>query len=76
MLVTNKAPDFTAKAVLPNNTIEENFILSKQMKDKMFILFFYPLDFTFVCPSEIIAFNHRVAEFKKRNCDVLGVSVA
>ena len=53
------APDFTAKAVMPNNSIEDNFNLKKYLNGKKAILFFYPLDFTFVCPSEIIAFNNR-----------------
>jgi peroxiredoxin (alkyl hydroperoxide reductase subunit C) len=72
-LVTQKAPDFSASAVLSDNsfgTIE----LSK-LKGKYVILFFYPLDFTFVCPSEILAFHHKIEEFKKKNCEVIGVSV-
>ena len=62
-LVTKEAPDFTAQAVLPNNEISE-LTLSK-MRGKYVVLFFYPLDFTFVCPSEIIAFDKKVEEFKK-----------
>lgn len=72
-LVTKEAPDFTAQAVLPDNTIGE-FKLSS-LKGKYVILFFYPLNFTFVCPSEIIAFNKKLDEFKKRDCEVVGVSV-
>ena len=72
-LVTQEAPDFTAQAVLPDNSFAE-LTLSKY-RGKYVMLFFYPLDFTFVCPSEILAFNKRVAEFKEKNCEVLGVSV-
>ena len=72
-LVTKEAPDFTAQAVMPNNTFEE--IKLSNYKGKYVLLFFYPLDFTFVCPSEIIAFDKKLAEFKERNCEVLGVSV-
>ena len=72
-LVTKPAPDFTAQAVLADNSIAE-FSLSST-KGKYALLFFYPLDFTFVCPSEIIAFNKRVGEFKEKNCEVIGVSV-
>jgi peroxiredoxin 2/4 len=72
-LVTQEAPDFTAQAVLPDNSFAE-LTLSKY-RGKYVILFFYPLDFTFVCPSEILAFNKRVAEFKEKNCEVIGVSV-
>jgi peroxiredoxin (alkyl hydroperoxide reductase subunit C) len=73
-LVTKQAPDFTASAVMPNNTIKEDFKLS-DYQGKYVVLFFYPLDFTFVCPSEIIAFNKKLDEFKKRNTEVIGVSV-
>lgn len=72
-LVTQPAPDFTAQAVLADNSIAE-FSLSS-VKGKYAVLFFYPLDFTFVCPSEIIAFNKKVGEFKEKNCEVIGVSV-
>jgi len=73
-LVTKEAPDFTAAAVLANNTIVEDFTLS-QFKGKQVLLFFYPLDFTFVCPSEIIAFDKKLEEFKCRGVEVVGVSV-
>ena len=73
-LVTKPAPDFTATAVMPDNSFKEDFKLS-DYKGKYVCLFFYPLDFTFVCPSEILAFNKRLDEFKKRNCEVIGVSV-
>jgi peroxiredoxin 2/4 len=72
-LVTQEAPDFTAQAVMPDNSFGE-LTLSK-FRNKYVVLFFYPLDFTFVCPSEILAFNKRLAEFKEKNCEVIGVSV-
>ena len=72
-LVTKEAPDFTAQAVMPDNSFAE-LSLSKY-RGKYVVLFFYPLDFTFVCPSEILAFNKKVAEFKEKNCEVIGVSV-
>lgn len=75
VLVGKEAPDFTAKAVLADNSINENFNLKQYIKGKTAVIFFYPLDFTFVCPSEIIAFNNRIEEFKKRNVLVIGVSV-
>ena len=72
-LVTQEAPDFTANAVLPDNTFAPLTLSS--YRGKYVVLFFYPLDFTFVCPSEIIAFNKRLADFKAKNCEVIGVSV-
>ncbi len=75
VLVGKPAPDFTASAVLANNEIVADFNLKKENKGKNIILFFWPLDFTFVCPSEIIAFNNRLNEFKTRNTQVIGVSV-
>ena len=75
MLVTKKAPDFTAEAVLGNNEIVDNFNLMENLGEKGAVLFFYPLDFTFVCPSEIIAFDHRLDEFTSRGVNVIGVSV-
>ena len=75
MLVTKQAPDFTATAVLADGQIVENFNLKDNMGDKGTVLFFYPLDFTFVCPSEIIAFSHRTKEFTDRGINVIGVSV-
>ncbi|WP_345992298.1 peroxiredoxin [Sulfurimonas sp. HSL-1716] len=75
MLVTNKAPDFTATAVLADGSIVENFNLMENLGKKGAVLFFYPLDFTFVCPSEIIAFSHRIEEFTSRGINVIGVSV-
>lgn len=75
MIVTNKAPDFTATAVLANGQIVEDFNLMDNLGEKGAVLFFYPLDFTFVCPSEIIAFSHRVEEFTSRGINIIGVSV-
>jgi len=74
VLVGKEAPDFTATAVMPDGSFKEDFTLS-DYRGKYVMLFFYPLDFTFVCPSEIIAFDHKLDEFKKRNCEVIGVSV-
>lgn len=74
-LVTKKAPDFTANAVLGDNTIVSDFNLYKNIGDKGAVVFFYPLDFTFVCPSELIAFDHRLKEFKDRGINVIGVSI-
>ena len=73
-LVNKPAPDFTATAVMPDNSFNDKFSLSS-LSGKYTCLFFYPLDFTFVCPSEIIAFDRKLDEFKKRNCEVVGVSV-
>jgi peroxiredoxin (alkyl hydroperoxide reductase subunit C) len=73
-LVTKEAPDFTATTVMGDNSFEENFTLSS-FRGKYVILFFYPLDFTFVCPSEIIAFDKALDSFKEKNCEVIGVSV-
>lgn len=75
VLVGKKAPDFTASAVMPNNEINDNFNLHSYLKGKIGVLFFYPLDFTFVCPSEIIAFDNRLKEFQSRGAEVIGVSV-
>ncbi|WP_321777549.1 peroxiredoxin [Sulfurimonas sp.] len=75
MLVTNKAPDFTATAVLGDGSIVEDFKLSENMGKKGTVIFFYPLDFTFVCPSELIAFDHRLKDFNERGVNVIGVSV-
>jgi peroxiredoxin (alkyl hydroperoxide reductase subunit C) len=74
VLVTKPAPDFTANAVMPDNSIKPDFRLS-DFRGRYVVLFFYPLDFTFVCPSELIAFDHRLPEFKKRGVEVIGVSI-
>jgi peroxiredoxin 2/4 len=75
VLVGKKAPDFTAAAVLANDEIVDSYSFSSATKGKKAVVFFYPLDFTFVCPSELLAFDHRIAEFKKRNVEVIGVSI-
>ena len=75
MLVTKKAPDFTATAVLADGQIVEGFNLYDNIGEKGAVLFFWPLDFTFVCPSEIIAFSKRVEEFEERGIQVIGCSV-
>ncbi|MGK5093025.1 peroxiredoxin [Deltaproteobacteria bacterium TL4] len=73
VLVAKQAPDFKAKAVMPDNSFKE--IKLSDYRGKYVALFFYPLDFTFVCPSEIIAFDHRMEHFAKKKVEVLGVSV-
>ncbi len=75
VLVGRKAPDFTAAAVLANGQIDNQFTLSRAIKDKYGLLVFYPLDFTFVCPSELIALNHRIEEFKARQVETIAVSI-
>lgn len=87
VLVGKLAPDFTASAVLADDSFDDKFNLFSHLgikrddngkvtkKGKKGILFFYPLDFTFVCPSEIIAFDNRVKEFKTRGAELIGVSV-
>ncbi|HCF7448193.1 TPA: peroxiredoxin [Pseudomonas aeruginosa] len=75
VLVGKKAPDFNVAAVLGNGEIVESFTLSKAIKGKYGLVFFYPLDFTFVCPSELIALDHRIPEFQARNVEVIGVSI-
>ncbi len=74
MLVTKKAPNFTAAAVLGNNEIVANFELAKNLGKNGAVLFFWPKDFTFVCPSEILAMDHRVKEFEAKGFNVIGVS--
>lgn len=71
-LVGKKAPEFTAEAVLGG---QFKTVSLAEMKGKWVVLFFYPLDFTFVCPTEILAFSDRVAEFKALGAELLGVSV-
>jgi len=75
VLVGRQAPDFTAAAVLGDGSIVEDYSFSKATGGKYTVVFFYPLDFTFVCPSELIAFDHRLDEFKKRGVEVVGVSI-
>ncbi len=73
-LIGKEAPKFTAPAVLGNNTITPELSLD-DFKGKPLVLFFYPLDFTFVCPTEILEFNRKYTEFKERGVEVVGVSV-
>ena len=75
VLVGKPAPDFTAAAVMADGGIVENFTLSEHIKGKYGLVFFYPLDFTFVCPSEILAFHNRIAKFEELNTAVIGISV-
>ena len=75
VLVGMPAPDFNAKAITPDNSINDSFNLHSYIKNKYAVLFFYPLDFTFVCPSEILAFNKKLDDFKERDTLVIAVSV-
>jgi len=75
MLIGSKAPDFTAAAVMANGEINNTFHFAEQTHGKYALVFFYPLDFTFVCPSELIALDHRIDEFTQRNTIVMGVSI-
>lgn len=75
VLVGRKAPDFCVSAVLGNGSIKEEFRLSEAISGQYGLLFFYPLDFTFVCPSELLALDHRMGEFKKRKVEVISVSI-
>ena len=75
VLVGRAAPDFTAAAVLGSGEIVDSFNLAQAIKGKKAVVFFYPLDFTFVCPSELLAFDHRMEEFKSRGVEVIGVSI-
>lgn len=75
VLVGRPAPDFTAAAVLADGSIVENFKLSDFKGKKYVVLFFYPLDFTFVCPSEIIAHDNRVKQFEEKGVQLIGVSI-
>jgi peroxiredoxin (alkyl hydroperoxide reductase subunit C) len=72
-LVTKSAPEFKAEAVMPDNSFKT--ITLSSYRGKYVLMFFYPLDFTFVCPSEILAFNRQLQDFKAKNCEVLGISV-
>ncbi len=74
LIVTRPAPDFTATAVMPDNSFKEDFRLA-DYRGKYVLLFFYPLNFTFVCPSEILAFNRAVNEFQENHCQLIGVSI-
>ena len=74
VLVGKMAPDFTATAVMPDGSIKADFQLS-DYKGQYVVLFFYPLDFTFVCPTELIAFSKRIKEFEARDVQVVGCSI-
>ena len=74
VLVGNAAPDFTANAVMADGEIKADFNFAEHINGKYAVLFFYPLDFTFVCPSELIAFDHRIEEFTSRGVEVIGCS--
>ena len=75
VIVGNQAPDFTVPAVLGNGELVDNYNFKDATKGKYAVVFFYPLDFTFVCPSELIAFDHRLKTFKEKNVEVIGVSI-
>ncbi|MDX1916446.1 MAG: peroxiredoxin [Rickettsiaceae bacterium] len=75
IFVGKMAPDFTAKAVMADNQIQSDFNLQSYLKNSRGIVFFYPLDFTFVCPSEIISFHNKISEFAHRKTKLLGISV-
>lgn len=75
VLVGRNAPDFTAPAVMANGDIVNALHLNTALKGKYGVLFFYPLDFTFVCPSELIALDRRIPQFKERNVEVIGISI-
>ncbi|MFA5983646.1 MAG: peroxiredoxin C [Methylococcaceae bacterium] len=75
VLVGKQAPDFTVPAVLGDGQIVDSFNFSEATSGKYAVIFFYPLDFTFVCPSELIAMDHRIDEFKSRGVEVIGVSI-
>ena len=72
-LVTHKAPNFTATAVMPDNSFKE--ISLEDYSGKYVVLFFYPLDFTFVCPSDILAFDRKLVDFKEKGVELIGVSI-
>ena len=74
-LVGKNAPDFTSTAIMPDGSVKHDFTLSKYLSEKKGVLFFYPLDFTFVCPSEIIEFHKKIDDFKSRGTLIIGVSV-
>lgn len=75
VLVGKKAPDFNVTAVVDGGDFEENYTLSQFEGKKYVVLFFYPLDFTFVCPTELHAFQEKLADFEKRNVQVIGASI-
>ena len=72
-LVTQQAPEFTAQAVMPDNSFA--VLALSSYRGKYVVLFFYPLDFTFVCPSEVLGFDRKLDEFREKNCELIGISV-
>lgn len=74
VLVGKKSPSFSAKAVINGGEIVDNFSLEQYLGKKYVLFYFYPADFTFVCPTELIAFQNKIAEFEKRNVAVVGCS--
>jgi peroxiredoxin 2/4 len=75
LLIGKEAPDFTADACTPDGQLLEGFNLHQEIDKRYGVIFFYPMDFTFVCPTEILALSSRVEMFKKLNCSVVGISV-
>lgn len=74
-LIGKKAPSFSAPAVINGGEIVENFSLDQFIGEKYVLFFFYPADFTFVCPTELIAFQNKMKEFESRNVQIVGCSV-
>ena len=75
LLIGKEAPDFTADACMADGKLLEKFNLHQEIDNRYGIIFFYPMDFTFVCPTEILALSGQVEAFKKLNCSVVGISV-
>lgn len=75
ILVGHQAPDFTTQAILPNGSVQKDWSFSEHSQGRYALLFFYPLDFTFVCPSELIALDKAYAKFKKRGIEVFACSI-
>ena len=75
LLIGKEAPDFTADACTPDGQLLEGFNLHQEIDQRYGVIFFYPMDFTFVCPTEILSLSSRAEMFKKLNCSVVGISV-
>ena len=75
LIIGKEAPDFTADACMADGKLLEKFNLHQEIDNRYGIIFFYPMDFTFVCPTEILALSGQVEAFKKLNCSVVGISV-
>lgn len=75
VLVGKQAIDFTSSVVMPDNSIDDNFNFNKYIKGKIAVLFFWPADFSFVCPSEIIAFNNKMSYFESKKVALVGCSI-